>query len=350
MRIRMRRPVPQITLLVLTLMLFACSPENYPTPRELWETSAHADAEAAAFTNWDDRDPAEIPQACAKCHSTHGYRDYLGDDGSQPVIIDQPAAVGTTIECEACHNETAEIKTAALMPSEKMIEGLGQESNCMECHQGRTSGVQVQNVIDGMDLDTVVEEVVFINIHNQAPAPTQYGTIAMGGYEYAGKDYAERYEHKAEFDTCIECHDAHTLSIRVESCSACHGGVSTAADLRNIRTTGTDYDLDGDLNEGIAYEIDSLLGLLLRSMNLYTLGIEGLDQLQYESQSPYFLDQDGEQYRTWTPRLLRAAFNYHYVAKETGGYAHHSRYHLQLLYDSLEDLGTDTRVLTRPDS
>ena len=345
-----RRDLLIPSLLLLSIMVLSACAEENPSPDEKWEQSAHADAEAAAFTNWDHRDPAEIPQACAKCHSTHGYRDFLGDNGSEPGRVVQPAAVGTTIECEACHNDTAEAKTAALMPSEKLIEGLGQESNCMECHQGRSSGVQVQNVIEGMELDTVVPEVVFINIHNQAAGPTQYGTQAIGGYEYADRTYAERYDHTPEFTTYIECHDAHALSIRVESCGACHAGVKTAADLSNIRVTGTDYDLDGDVNEGIAAEIESLLGLLLRRMNLYALGTEGVDQLQYEDGSPYFFDQTGEQYRTWTPRLLRAAFNYHYVAMETGGYAHHSRYHLQLLFDSLEDMGSDTRLLTRPEN
>ena len=47
---------------------------------------------------------------------------------------------------------------------------------------------------------------------------------------------------------------------------------------------------------------------------------------------------------------MRAAFNYHYVAKNTGGYAHHPQYLIQLMYDSLDDLGSDTRFITRPES
>jgi len=342
-----RRLLLSLALFIVALAIIGCAEEE-ASPEQKWETSAHADAEAAAFTNWNDPDPAEISISCAKCHSTHGYRDFLGDDGSEPGVVNQPAAVGTTIECEACHNDTASAKTSAVMPSGKSIEDLGRESNCVECHQGRASGVQIREAIGGKAQDTVDSELSFINIHNKAAGPTQHGTLAMGGHEYSGRTYAARYDHTPEFTTCIECHDAHALTVRVESCGACHAGVDSAADLSSIRVTGTDYDLDGDVSEGIAAEIDSLLSLLLRRMNLYALGSEGVELLQYEDRRPYFFDEAGEEYSTWTPRLLQAAFNYHYVAKEPGGYAHHSRYQLQLIYDSLEDLGTDTRLLTRP--
>ncbi len=331
------------------LTLVVCAEEG-PTPEEKWGQSAHADAEAAAFTNWDDRDPPVISESCAKCHSTHGYRDFLGDDGSEQGVVNQRAEVGTTIECEACHNDVASAKINVVMPSGKLIEDLGRESNCMECHQGRASGVQIQESIVGKELDSVDPELSFINIHNKAAGPTQYGTLAMGGYEYGDRTYVGRYNHTREFTTCIECHDAHALTVQVESCGACHAGVESSADLSSIRVTGTDYDLDGDVTEGIKHEVETILGLLLKRMNLYALETEGVELLQYEDRRPYFFNAAGDDYSTWTPRLLHAAFNYHYVAKESGGYAHSSRYHLQLLHDSLEDLGTDVRLLTRPEN
>ena len=73
-------------LLLFTLALAACSVVEASDEEieELWLTSAHADAESRAFTRWDDDDPAEIPERCAKCHSTYGYRDFLGLDGAAP--------------------------------------------------------------------------------------------------------------------------------------------------------------------------------------------------------------------------------------------------------------------------
>ena len=83
-------------LLVFTLPLSACSVVEASDEEieEQWLTSAHADAESRAFTRWDDDDPAEIPESCAKCHSTYGYRDFLGLDGSTPGQVDQPVPVG----------------------------------------------------------------------------------------------------------------------------------------------------------------------------------------------------------------------------------------------------------------
>jgi hypothetical protein len=53
-------------------------------------------------------------------------------------------------------------------------------------------------------------------------------------------------------------------------------------------------------------------------------------------------------YINWTPRLLRAAYNYNYVSHDTGAFAHNSIYILQILYDSLVDIGGDPSGLTRP--
>ena len=344
-----RRAASSISLALLftALILSACGPEE-PDPSEKWETSAHADAEAVAFTNWGDGESDEISENCAKCHSTYGYLDFLGEDGSAPGQVNRPAPVGTTVECDACHNDTADAKTTTVMPSGKIIDGLASESNCLECHQGRASGVQIEEVIDGLPMDTVNSELSFTNIHNNPAGPTQYGALAAGGYEYAGQEYALKYDHSSEFSTCIECHDAHTLGVRIDSCSACHLGANTAADMPNIRVTNVDYDGDGDVAEGIAAEVEGVHELLYRFIQLSAL--QGGAQISYEDRRPYFFDDAGEEFKNWTPRLMLAAFNYHYVAKNAGGYAHHPRYLIQLMYDSLEDLGSDTRFITRPES
>ncbi len=39
--------------------------------------SGHADATAEAFVHWDAEDPAVVPGACARCHSSAGYIDFL---------------------------------------------------------------------------------------------------------------------------------------------------------------------------------------------------------------------------------------------------------------------------------
>ena len=50
---------------------------------EQWANSPHNDITAEAFNHWNEDDPAQIPESCAKCHSTSGYVDFLGADGSE---------------------------------------------------------------------------------------------------------------------------------------------------------------------------------------------------------------------------------------------------------------------------
>jgi len=50
--------------------------------------------------------------------------------------------------------------------------------------------------------------------------------------------------------------------------------------------------------------------------------------------------------------LLQAAYNYQYAQKDPGAFAHNGKYMIQILNDSIADLGTkvtvDTSKLVRP--
>ena len=111
-----------------------------------------------------------------------------GCDGSEEGVVNQPAELGTTVECVACHNDVTLTKESVTFPSGVTIEHLGDESRCMECHQGRESGPDVDAEIAdaGMteDVDTVSGDLGFLNIHYYAAAATQYGGLVKGGYQY----------------------------------------------------------------------------------------------------------------------------------------------------------------------
>ena len=47
-----------------------------------WASSPHANRKAEPFNHWNKE--GAIPVECARCHSTPGFRDYLGADGSTP--------------------------------------------------------------------------------------------------------------------------------------------------------------------------------------------------------------------------------------------------------------------------
>jgi len=339
-----------------------CPEAEEPAPmvaevEEAWSASPHNDAEAEAFVHWDEDDPAEVPESCAACHTTTGYMDFLGADGSEAGTVETPHAIGQTVTCEACHNQAAQELDMVTFPSGSEITGLGAEARCMVCHQGRASKVQVDESIEAAglleDVDGTSEDLGFINIHYYAAGATLYGTAAKGGYEYEGKSYDFKNDHVEGYDTCIACHNSHTLELKVDECAACHTGVASAEDVRAIRMAGSlkDYDGDGDIEEGIASEIDGLRDMLNTAIQAYGSEVAG-SPIVYDSLAyPYFFidtNEDGEAgedeavfpnaYATWTPRLLKAAYNFQVASKDPGAYAHGGKYIIQLLYDSIEDL------------
>ena len=313
---------------------------------EDWLGSGHNDAEAEAFVHWDEDDPAVVPIACAKCHSTPGHLDFLGADGSTPGEVDEDAAIGTTVECVACHNEVTLTKDSVVMPSGLEITGLGDEARCMECHQGRHSTISVTRSITETgvtDDDEVSEDLGFSNIHYYAAAATKYGTMAKGGFEYDGKMYDGNFAHVESFDTCIECHNPHTLELAVEGCAECHTGVADVEDLKDVRmpSSAVDYDGDGDVEEGIFYETQGLQEILYQAIQDYAAEVAGTPIVYDAASYPYWFTEDEEGYNSWTARLAKAAYNYQVSIKDPGEFAHGGKYIIQLLYDSIEDLNPD---------
>ncbi|MCU0519504.1 MAG: hypothetical protein MUF84_02265 [Anaerolineae bacterium] len=339
-------------------------PSSVSAPFEgQWLSSPHADAAAEAFVHWNEDDPAVVPEDCARCHSTYGYQDYLGADGSPAGVVDQAAAIGSVITCVACHNDATVILTNVVFPSGLEVTGLGDEARCMQCHQGRAAGATVDAAIEAAalsDMDVSSADLRFTNIHYFAASATQYGTWAMGGYEYANQAYDVKFDHAGGLDTCIDCHQPHTLEIRIDRCSECHEGVTTVDALKNVRTMGSqvDYDGDGDTEEGVYYEIEGLQAMLTEAMQAYSKEVTG-NAIAYSPDAyPYFLTDTNANgavdeaeasrdngYASFTGRLAKAAYNLHLSVKDPGAFAHGGKYIIELLYDSITDLNS---VLTSP--
>jgi hypothetical protein len=154
----------------------------------------------------------------------------------------------------------------------------------------------------------------------------------------------------------------HSLQVKAAECGDCHDGVETEEDLHTIRESSTDFDGDGNTTEGLFEEVATMREALLAAMQKYATSTTGAEAIVYDAQSyPYFfLDTNGNgqtdpdeaaapnRYNTWTPSLLKAAYNYQYSTKDPGAFAHNGQYILQILYDSVEDVGGDTSGMTRP--
>jgi hypothetical protein len=205
--------------------------------------------------------------------------------------------------------------------------------------------------LQGLADDGVSTDLGFINPHYNFAASTQLGSEARSGYQYPGRQYAGYFAHAAGVETCTECHNAHSLEVDPKQCAACHSNVVERDDFRAVRTQTPDYDGDLDTAEGIYSEISTLQTLLLDAIRQYARSVAGTP-IVYADQFPYFFvdaNDDGiadagevnmgNRYNAWTPRLIKAAYNYQFAKKDPGGYVHNPRYVLQILHDSLMDLG-----------
>src|SRR5688572_13139815 len=198
-----------------------------------WSGSGHADYDAEPFTHWDE--DGEVSATCARCHTTTGYRDYIGDDGTAADSTEGPHPIGQVIECEACHNGATDALTHVVFPSGVRVDDLGAEAICMTCHQGRAHKGKVDDEIEDAQAtgtepageDLVDPDIGFVDIHYYAAGATLFGGVVHGGYEYDTEYYDQRFRHVSPRDTCVECHDQHTLALRLDDCAGCHVGVET---------------------------------------------------------------------------------------------------------------------------
>jgi hypothetical protein len=285
----------------------------------------------------------------------------MGIDGTTFGKVDKAAPTGTTITCFTCHNETTEDITSVVFPSGIKITGFEREAHCIRCHQGMSSYEAVESAITDLGLEDEEfpsENLTFIDSHSISAA-TLFGTEVQGAYEYQEKTYVGRFLRGDDFFSCIQCHNEHTLGLQPDTCVDCHTFDGT--EIKDIRVNKTDFDGDGDIHVGIAYEIESFEQRLLEAIQDYANNVIGISIGFNPQIYPYFFidtNDDGNvdqeeavfvnQYPTWTPRLLRAAYNFNYSSHDQGAYAHNSYYILQVLYDSLEDIGGDVSTMQRP--
>ncbi len=331
----------------------------------------HFDVTAEAFRHWDAE--GEVPGTCARCHSATGLPVWVANG----VNVAEPIA--NSLTCSTCHTDLQDFNFLEVeqvtFPSGAVLsfaeEGETDENNlCLSCHQGRESTVSVNTAIRRANVgdDEVSDVLTFRNVHYFAAGATLFGGEAQGAYQYEGKEYNGRNLHDGEGEavTCSDCHDAHTGENDLNLCEDCHD-VEEQSDVRLIRQTEDveliDYDGDGDMEEPIADEIQSFNDALLPVIQTYAADTVGTPIAYNPNAYPYwFTDTNGNgtvdaeesnndhRYVTWTPNLLRAAYNYQYIQKDPGAFAHNADYAMQVLYDSLESIGGADAVgtFTRP--
>ncbi|MEJ2413635.1 MAG: hypothetical protein P8Y34_11700 [Anaerolineales bacterium] len=283
---------------------------------------------------------------CSRCHSADGLPLYV----TQGAEINQEISNG--FQCSTCHGggefpARYAVESVTFTSGNTVARAEGDESGlCTTCHQGRESGLSVEKAVEGVAANTVLEGQRFINVHYFPAGATRYGADSGVGYEFPGKTYVGFFEHVDGFQGCTDCHDAHELEVKTDTCFTCHAGKDSVDD---IRMSDVDYDGDGDVEEGMYGEVETLKEALYAAMQAYSANTAGVDGIVYDAHSyPYYFNDAGESYSTWTPSLLEAAYNYQYVTKDPGGFAHNGKYIVQLLIDSVQAVGGSTSSFTRP--
>ena len=289
---------------------------------------------------------------CVACHDLQqknaaGTAFELGSRRSVEFAFDNARTIYA--QEVAANNSGASLET---------VQGVEDNALCLTCHSGRESTASVDDKIAAS-----AGPYSFTNIHYLAAGATLFGTQAKGAYEYAGKSYSSKFEHVASNDLCVECHNAHSGELYLTSpgfgpsgCDSCHSVVASTGDyesdvlaVRDIRMAGSfvDYDGDGNNTEGMYYEVAGMIAKLEATLNA--------DGLLYRPASyPYFFPVGTTVFERTnaaklTAKQLRAAYNLQVASKDPGAYAHNGTYIIEILYDSIEDIGGAAAVagLTR---
>lgn len=324
----------------------AQTPERSANTEEItqWARSGHSDFQSESFAHWNEE--GTIPPVCSTCHSGAGFRSLYGFDGSDPGLPQSPIPVGGVVDCDTCHNPGLAAVGAIRLPTGEQHPVSGYEAACMTCHQGRASGATVAEAVGGTPEDEVNGELRFINPHYSIAAASLLGGTGSLGYQYPGKSYEPRFLHARPVSTCVSCHEPHNLTVAEETCLTCH----QTGDSEAIRISRQSYDGSGNLQQGIHEDIVANRQRLFALMVDYSRDVAGTQLLYDGGRFPYFfadLNADGVAdqvdgapvaYAGWTPRLLKAAYNWKFVGADGGIHVHNPHYALQLLYDSAEDL------------
>jgi hypothetical protein len=282
------------------------------------------------------------------------------------------------LKCDTCHNAVSDPSTGTLrqhkFPSGNVVTTDPATAICSQCHDGGRPGYEVSalqavlaanpTVTDDQQLPSASNKAV--RAHYLPAASTLFGAKAANWFQYAGKIYTSQNLHGGK-GSCVSCHDAHTGSVASDDevpskCGACHlndAGLPVAnfLELEETRQFGFEGDVNGNGNatESLRQEIDGLGTTLYAAIRAYATNVAGADICVGDNKA--WLDNglgggiagngiceagempsSGNTYNMFTPRLLKAVYNFLLYQNDAGGWAHNPRYEIEILYDTITDV------------
>jgi hypothetical protein len=350
---------------------------------------------------------------CARCHSSDGFRDFIGADGSASNIanvqysgtdvttvcvangalpcLDTNKVLGTNattvyyangFRCDACHNGATVLGGGTLnqhtFPRGNAVTMDGNTAICSQCHDGGRPGYEVSKLLaqspelaytTAPDTQLTGTNNKTVRAHYLPAASSLFGADASNWYQYPGAVYTSQNKHGG-IAACTDCHSPHTGSVFPDSnpadpsntiaakCGGCHNDeltglpVANFAQLEESRQFGFEGDIDGNgTQESLNVEIAGLRAKLLAGIQSYATNVVGTAICFDNSASNpnrFYLDDGSSvngrcgtqttEYNKYTPRLLRAAYNYMIATNDFGAWAHNPRYAIEVIYDAIADL------------
>ena len=246
----------------------------------------------------------------------------------------------------------------------------------MTCHQGRQSKVSVDKKITDFavtDVDAVVAPIkdkdgkdvffTFPNVHYFAAGGTLYGSQVMWVTSMKARCMMPKISMLAASTPVSVAMISTALKLRLKLALNVMRVLSLLMTSRMFVNPPLtqDYDGDGDVTEGVAFEIAGLQETLYASIQAYAKEVAGKGIVYDAATNPYwFVDDDGDgtidqvdgknvTYNAFTARLMKATYNYQVSVKDPGAFAHGGKYVIELL-NSIEDLNSSEKLTTKFDA
>lgn len=317
---------------------------------------------------------------CARCHNSGGFRDFMGADGTARNEINYgPGALPSTdvttfpapgpLVCNSCHNSATDPATGTAAKTHKFASGNvltmdAATAICAQCHDGGRPGYEIAQLNSVLAANSTVGEDgqlttsnATVRAHYFVAASTLFGAEAAAYVQYPGKVYTARNQHGVIAGSCVACHDPHTTSVvpvTASSCGRCHFNEATGLPVANFTELeesrqfgfeGVDVDGDGTV-ESLKNELLGLGDVVYGRIQKYGEKIAGTPICVGNNRAYILSDPavacgtapNAVAYNKFTPRLLKAVFNYLMWQNDTGAWAHNPRYAVEVAYDTAMDL------------